>query len=87
MNFLPIVLVGVVFYFFMIRPQTKKMKEQKSFVDSIKKGDKVITIAGIHGKIAEVNDDSFILEIENNVRMKIEKTAISLDASKKLDNK
>jgi preprotein translocase subunit YajC len=87
MNFLPIVLVGVVFYFFMIRPQTKKMKDQKSFVDSIKKGDKVITIAGIHGKIAEVNDDSFILEIENNVRMKIEKTAISLDASKKLENK
>lgn len=84
-SFLPIILIGVVFYFFMIRPQTKKMKDQKSFIDTIKKGDKVITIGGVHGKIAEVNDDSFILEIENNVRMKIEKSSISLEASKKLN--
>jgi preprotein translocase subunit YajC len=87
MSFLPIILIGIVFYFFMIRPQTKKVKDQKSYIDNIKKGDKIVTIGGIHGKIAEVNDDSFILEIENGVRMKIEKSSVSLDMSKKLENK
>lgn len=85
MSFLPLVLVAVVFYFFMIRPQTKKMKDQKNFIENVKKGDKVITIGGIHGKIAEINDDSFLMEIENGVKMKVEKSSISLDASRKLN--
>ncbi len=84
MSFLPLILIAVVFYFFMIRPQTKKIKDQKNFVESIKKGDKVVTIAGIHGKIAEVNDDTYLFEIENGVRMKIDKVSISLEASKRI---
>jgi len=81
MSFLPILLIIVVFYFFMIRPQMKKQKDQNKFRQEIKKGDKVVTIAGIHGKIAEVQDTTFTLEIEGGVRMKIEKSAISMESS------
>ena len=88
MSFLPLILIAVVFYFFMIRPQTKKMKDQKNFIENIKKGDKIVTVGGIHGKIAEINDDTFIMEIEGGVKMKIDRVSVSLDASKRLnDNK
>ena len=60
-NLVMIVLIIVVFYFFMIRPQMKKSKEEKAFKESIKKGDKVVTIGGVHGRILEVNDKTFIL--------------------------
>ena len=86
MQFLPLILIGIVFYFFMIRPQTKKMKEQKNFIEAIKKGDKVVTIGGIHGKIADINEDTYLLEIENGVKMKIDKVAVSLEASKKINS-
>ena len=86
MQFLPLILIGIVFYFFMIRPQTKKMKDQRNFIEGIKKGDKVVTIGGIHGKIAEINDDTYMLEIENGVKMKIDKVSVSLEASKKLNS-
>lgn len=85
MSFLPLVLIAVVFYFFMIRPQTKRMKDQKNFITNLKKGDKIVTVGGIHGKIAEVNDDTFMMEIENGVKMKIDKVSVSLEASKKLN--
>jgi preprotein translocase subunit YajC len=80
-SFLPILLIIVVFYFFMIRPQMKKQKDQNKFRTELKKGDKIVTIAGIHGKIAEVNDTTFIMEIEGGVRMKIEKSAVSMENS------
>ena len=83
MQFLPLILIAIVFYFFMIRPQTKKMKDQKNFIEAIKKGDKVVTIGGIHGKIADINEDTYLLEIENGVKMKIDKVSVSLEASKK----
>jgi preprotein translocase subunit YajC len=72
-------LILVVFYFFMIRPQIKKTKDQKKFREALKKGDKIITIGGIHGRIAEISDTTFIIEVENNVRLKIEKAAVSMD--------
>ena len=75
-------LIMVVFYFFMIRPQTKKAKAEKTFRESIKKGDKVVTIGGIHGKIYDVTDHLFIFEIEGGVRMKVEKSSISADLTK-----
>ncbi|UKJ06438.1 preprotein translocase subunit YajC [Solitalea lacus] len=78
------VLIAVVFYFFMIRPQTKKMKDQKKFIEELKKGDKVITVGGIHGKISEVGNEYFMIEVDHNVRLKVQKTAISLDNSKNL---
>lgn len=81
MQFLPLILIMVVFYFFMIRPQMKKAKEQKKFREAIKKGDKIVTIGGIHGKIVEVQDTTFIIEVEGGNRLKIEKSAISMENS------
>ncbi len=74
-------IIGV-FYFFMIRPQQKKQKEQAKFVTEIKKGDNVVTIGGIYGRIAEVEDDAFVLEIEKGGRMRITKSSVSMEASK-----
>ena len=77
----------VIFYFFMIRPQQKKAKDQKKFVDEIKKGDYVVTIGGAHGYIAELEGDTFLLEIEKGGRIRFNKTAISLEATKAANNK
>jgi len=77
-------LIAVVFYFFMIRPQVKKQKDQKKYVTELKKGDKVITTAGIHGRIAEVADTTFLVEVENG-KIRFDKSAISLEASKALN--
>lgn len=81
MNFLPIILIIVVFYFFMIRPQMKKAKEQQKFREAIKKGDRIVTIGGIHGKIVDVAEKTFIIEVEGGVKLKIERTAVSMDSS------
>ncbi|HEX8514783.1 MAG TPA: preprotein translocase subunit YajC [Bacteroidia bacterium] len=80
-QFLPIILIIVVFYFFMIRPQLKKAKDQKKFRENIKVGDKVVTIGGIHAKISEVQETTFIITVEGGVRLKIEKNAVSMDSS------
>lgn len=72
----------LVFYFFMIRPQQKKAKEQKKFVDDIKRGDYVVTIGGAHGTIAELEGDTFILEVEKGGRIRFNKSAISMEATK-----
>lgn len=80
-SFIPMILIIVVFYFFMIRPQLKKAKEQKKFRENIKVGDKIITIGGIHGKIAEIGDTTFIISVEGGVKLKIEKNAVSMDSS------
>lgn len=78
-SFIPLVLIVVVFYFFMIRPQLKKAKDQKKYREGISKGDKVVTIGGIHGKIVEMNDKTFIIEVEGGNRLKIEKGAVSME--------
>ncbi len=77
-----ILLIIVVFYFFMIRPQMKKAKDEKAFKASLLKGDKIVTIGGVHGKIVEVNETTFVIEVDSNVRLKVEKTAISAEATK-----
>jgi preprotein translocase subunit YajC len=82
MQFVLIIGIFVVFYFFMIRPQQKKAKEQKKFIDEIKKGDHVVTIGGAHGEVAELEGDTFILEVEKGGRIRFNKSAISLDATK-----
>jgi len=84
-TFIPMILIIVVFYFFMIRPQVKKQKDQKKYVEELKKGDKVITTAGIHGRIVDVLDTTFLVEIDNGVKVKFDKSAISLEASKALN--
>ncbi|MBX7182732.1 MAG: preprotein translocase subunit YajC [Bacteroidia bacterium] len=72
------VLVIVVFYFFMIRPQQKKAKDEKNFREGLKKGDKIVTIGGIHGKILEIRETSFIIETEGGGKLKIERNAVSM---------
>jgi preprotein translocase subunit YajC len=84
-NFLPLILIVVVFYFFMIRPQMKKQKAAKKFMEEIKKGDKIVTIGGILGKIAEIQDTTFIIEVEDGTKIKILKTAVSMDNSASLN--
>lgn len=84
MNFLPMLLIIVVFYFFMIRPQMKKAKDHKKFVAELKKGDKVVTTAGIHGKIVEMNEATIVLETEGGGKIRFDKNAVSLDSSKVL---
>lgn len=78
----PMVLIMVVFYFFMIRPQVKKAKDHKKLVAELGKGDKVITTAGIHGKIVDVNETTFLIEVEGGTKIRFDKSAISLDATK-----
>ena len=70
-------LVIFVFYFFMIRPQRKKEKEARQFRESLGKGEKVVTIGGMHGKIVEVQETTFTVETESGARMRIEKSAVS----------
>ncbi|WP_026997179.1 preprotein translocase subunit YajC [Flectobacillus major] len=76
----------VIMYFFMIRPQQKKQKDQQNYVDNLKAGDKVVTIGGLHGTIVTVRDKTVILEVDSSkgVRMVFLKTAISKDASSQL---
>lgn len=77
-------LIIIVFYFFMIRPQQKKAKEQKVFRDNLKKGDTVVTIGGLHGKIESIgSDDTIVIEVDKGVRLRFEKSAISQESSKK----
>ena len=76
----------VVFWFFMIRPQAKKAKEQKKFIDGMQKGDKVVPIAGIHGTINKVNEDNTIeLEVSPGSYLKIERSSISLEWSQAIN--
>ena len=76
MNIIFIVAIVAIFYFFMIRPQSKRQKEIKKFREGLKAGDKVITAGGIYGKIKEVKDDSIILSIADNVTIRISKESI-----------
>jgi len=78
-------LIAIVFYFFMIRPQMKKQKEQKKYVNELKKGDRIITNGGMHGKIIDVADTTFLIETEGGHKIRHEKSGISLEASKALN--
>ena len=79
-----LVAIIAVFYFFMIRPQMKKQKTEAQFRTTLEKGAKVVTIGGIHGRIVEVMDTTFMIEIDSNVKVRVEKTAISAEATKAL---
>lgn len=79
MSLLPLFLILVVFYFFFIRPQTKKNKDLKKFREAIKKGDKIITIGGLHGKVVEVKETTVIIEVGNQIKMTVEKSAVAMD--------
>ena len=76
-----IVLLIVVFWLFFIRPQSKRAKEEQKFRNELKKGDKVVTIGGFHGKITEVKETTVMLSIAPNMEVEIEKTALVKDSS------
>jgi len=80
-SLLPLLLVFVVFYFFMIRPQMKKQKELTTFRSAISKGDKVITTGGIYGKVVDVTDNIVTMEIANDVKVRVDKNAVLRDPS------
>ena len=79
MTLLMIGAIILVFYFFMIRPQQKKQKQMTNFRDALKRGDKIVTIGGIHGKITDVQETTFIIEVEDGTKLKIEKAAVAVD--------
>ncbi len=79
MGFLPFILIILVFYLFFIRPQMKKQKELKKYREALKKGDRIITIGGIHGKIVEEQEKTFTIEVEGQNRLKIEKSAVAME--------
>ena len=72
--------IFVVFYFFMIRPQQKRQKEIKKQRDAMKSGDKVVTSGGIYGKVKEINDTTVLVEIAENVRIKVDKNSVFISA-------
>lgn len=73
----------LIMYFFMIRPQQKKQKDTKKFIEEIKKGDDVVTIGGLHGKVSSVEGDVVFLELDRGLKVKVEKSAISAEFTKK----
>ena len=74
-------LMIVVFYFFMIRPQAKKAKQQKTFLSDLQKGDKVVTTGGIYGKVIELKETTVLLQVDDNVKIRVDKAAIVKDMS------
>ena len=85
-----LIMFGMIFavmYFFMIRPQIKKQKKEREYRLALKKGDKVVTIGGIHGKINDVQEDTFIVEVMGGNTLKIEKTAVSMRGDAGIEQK
>lgn len=78
------ILMFVVVYFFMIRPQIQRTKKEKRFAEALKKGDKVITKSGLHAKILDINDDGTVIVESGAGKMKFEKSALSMEMSAKL---
>ncbi|WP_339708871.1 preprotein translocase subunit YajC [uncultured Kriegella sp.] len=84
-QFLPMILIFVVAYFFMIRPQMKRQKDEKKFAAELKRGDRVITKSGLHGKVVDLNDKDFSCILETMAgKLKFDRSAISMEMSKKL---
>lgn len=85
-QFLPMILIFAVAYFFMIRPQMKRQKDEKRFAAELKRGDRVITKSGLHGKVLELNDKDYSCVLETMAgKLKFDRSAISLEMSKKLN--
>ena len=85
-----LIMFGMIFavmYFFMIRPQIKKQKKERAYRSSLQKGDKVITIGGVHGKITEIKEDTFIIEVHTGFKLKVEKSAVSMNGKPGIEQK
>jgi preprotein translocase subunit YajC len=82
MAFLPLILLFIVFYFLLIRPQQKKAKTQKQFLENLKKGEEVVTSGGLYGKITGITNDTVTLEIAEKIRVKVLKSSIVMSVGK-----
>jgi preprotein translocase subunit YajC len=85
-----LIMFGMIFavmYFFMIRPQIKKQKKEREYRLALQKGDKVITIGGIHGKITDIKEDTVIIEVHGGTTLKVEKTAVSMSGEVSIEQK
>lgn len=80
-----ILMMLVVLYFFMILPQTRRNKKMKAFKEEVTKGTKIITTGGIHGKIVAINDDTYTIETEGHSKLKIQKSAVSLELTQAMN--
>jgi len=78
-QFGPLLLLVVVFYFFLIRPQQKRQKELRTYREALKKGDKIVTTGGIYGRVHEIKDNKVIMEIGDNIRITVDKSAVVMD--------
>ena len=81
----PVLLIGIMYVFFFL-PQIKKQKKQKLFISELKKGDKIVTNGGIHGKISEIKELTAVIDTGGGLKFKINRAAISLEASELLNN-
>ncbi|HKA24542.1 MAG TPA: preprotein translocase subunit YajC [Candidatus Eisenbacteria bacterium] len=75
-NFLPLILVFVIFYFLILRPQTQKQKEVQKMIQNLKRGDRVVSSGGIYGEVVDVKPDTVILRVADNVKLEFAKSAI-----------
>jgi len=85
-----LIMFGMIFavmYFFMIRPQIKKQKKEREYRSALKKGDQVVTIGGIHGKITDVKEDTFIIEVHAGNSLKVTKNAVSMTGDASIEQK
>jgi preprotein translocase subunit YajC len=74
---IPIILIYVIFYFVLIRPQKKEQKDHKVMLDNLKKNDEVVTTGGIHGTIVNIKERTYMLRVDDNVKMEINKSAVA----------
>ena len=85
-----LIMFGMIFavmYFFMIRPQMKKQKKEREYRSALQKGDKIITIGGVHGKIIDIKEDTFIIEVHGGTTLKVEKSAVSMTGEASIEQK
>ena len=85
-----LIMFGMIFavmYFFMIRPQIKKQKKEREYRSALKQGDAVITIGGIYGKITDVKEDAFVIEVHGGTKLKVVKTAVSMTGDAGIEQK
>ena len=75
----------VVFYLFFIRPQSKKAKQQREYINAVQKGDRIVTNGGIHGKVVKVDEATLLVEVDTNTKLRIERSVVSMDLSNALN--
>ncbi len=85
MQFLPLIVIVLIFYFLLYRPQKKRQKAREELIKQVEKGDKVITASGIHGTVAQVEDTTVLLQVSDNTKIRVEKTALGTVVPKNSD--